>query len=301
MGSRVALVAAFATILVWSSSYTVARVGLRHFDPLGFSALRIITAALTLSLLVIPLRVGLPVRGDRWWVFASGIVGMTLYLSLLNTGLQVVESATAAILIGMSPIMVALMSMGFIGERLTKWGWAGLLAAFLGLVLVVLGQGDGLRLGVSGILVVLAAIAHAAYIVMTKRLMSRYRPVQVVTWAMWSAALAFLPLMFRALPELVAAPGDAIVAFLYLGICSSALGFILWARALVDAPASVVASALYATPPLSTLFGWLLLGERPTPTVLLGGAVILSAVALVIRRGVAPAGLPNLRPTGQLR
>ncbi len=109
MGSRGALVAAFATILVWSSSYTVARVGLRHFDPLGFSALRIITVALTLSLLVIPLRVGLPVRGDRWWVFASGIVGMTLYLSLLNTGLQVVESATAAILIGMSPIMVALV------------------------------------------------------------------------------------------------------------------------------------------------------------------------------------------------
>ena len=278
MGSRAAPVAAFATILVWSSLYSVGRVGLRHFDPLLFSALRVVTAAAVLTLMALPLRVGLPARGDRWRVLASGLIGMTAYQSLLNAGLEVVESAAAAVLIALSPILVALMSISFIGERMTGWGWIGLGAAFFGLVLVVLGQGDGLRLGVSGILVVLAAIAHAAYIVMTKRLMSKYRPVQVVTWAMWSAALAFLPLMFRALPELAAAPGDAIVAFLYLGICSSALGFILWARALVDAPASVVASALYATPPLSTLFGWLLLGERPTPTVLLGGAVILSAV-----------------------
>ena len=294
MGSRVALVAAFATILVWSSSYTVARVGLRHFDPLDLSVLRIITAAATLSLMAVPLRVGLPARGDRWWVFVSGVLGMTVYWSLINTGLVVVESATAAILLGLSPIMVAVMSLGFIGERLTRWGWAGLLAAFVGLVLVVLGQGSGVRFGASSLLIVLGAIAHAGYIVMTKPLMSRYRPVQVVTWAMWSATLTVLPVVSRVLPSLATAPGEALFSFIYLGIAASALGFVLWARALVDAPASVVASALYATPPLSTLFGWVLLDEQPTLWVLAGGVAILAAVTLVIRKGVAPCDLPGL-------
>lgn len=156
MGSRVALVAAFVTIVIWSSSYTVARVGLRHFDLFELSALRIITAAATLSLVAAPLRIGLPLRGDRRLVFASGFVGMTVYWTVLNTGLEAVESATAAILLGLAPVMVALMSLGFIGERLTKWGWAGLLAAFAGLVLVVLGEGDGVRLEASAFLVVLA-------------------------------------------------------------------------------------------------------------------------------------------------
>ena len=283
-----ALVAAFTTIVVWSSSYTVARVGLRHFDPIELSALRILTAAAALSLFAAPVRIGLPLRGDRRLVFASGFVGMTLYWTLINTGLEAVESASAAILLGLSPIMVALMSLGFIGERLTKWGWAGLLAAFAGLVPVVLGQGGGIRLEASALLVVLAAIAHAAYIVMTKRLMSRYRPLQVVTWAMWSATITALPLVFRVISRVAEAPGEAVFAFIYLGVGASALGFILWARALVDAPASVVASVIYASPPLATLFGWSVLGERPTLWVLAGGVVILAAVTLVIRKGVAP-------------
>lgn len=212
---------------------------------------------------------------------------MTVYQMLLNAGLEVVESASAAVLIALSPILVALLSMRFIGERLTGWGWIGLLAAFLGVVLVSLGQGGGVRFGGSSLLVVLAAASHAAYIVMTKPMAGKYRPLQVVTWALWSAALTFLPVLLRAPAQLSAAPLEGYLAFVYLGVGSSALGFVLWARALSGAPASVVASALYATPPLSALIGWGWLGEQPSPWVLAGGAVILAAVVLVMRRGVA--------------
>ncbi len=293
MGSRAALVAAFSAILLWSSSYTVARVALRHFDPLAVTTLRIITASAALSLMAVFVRVGFPARGDRWRVSASGVLGMTVYWLVLNTALEVVESATAAILLGLCPIMVAVMSLGMAGERLTGWGWAGLLAAFPGLVLVVLGQGDRIRLDVPAVLVVVAAIAHAGYIVMTKRLMSRYRPAQVVTWALWSATVTALPLTPRVLPQVLSAPPDAVFAFLYLGIGASALGFVFWAMALMDAPASVVASAIYATPPLATVSGWIVLGERPAPWVLAGGVVILAAVTLVMRKGVASDDLPR--------
>lgn len=288
MGSRAGLVAAFATTVVWSSAYSAARVGLRHFDPIVFSALRNVVAAVALALIALPLRVGLPARGDRWRVFGSGVIGMTVYHSLLNVGLQVVESASAALLIALSPILVALMSMHFIGERLTNWGWIGLAAAFLGVIVVSLGQGSGIRFGLSGLLVVLAATAHAAYIVVTKTLTSTYRPVQVVTWAFWSAALTFIPVLFRAAGQLSAAPAEGYFAFAYLGVGASALGFVLWARALAGAPATVVSSALYVTPPLSALIGWVWLGEQPTLWVLAGGLVILSAVFLVVRKGMAP-------------
>ena len=297
MGSRAALVAAFTTILVWSSSYPVARVGLRHFDPVEFSALRILTAAAALVLVAGPLRVGFPARGDRLQVFGAGVIGMTLYLSLLNTGLEVVESASTAILIAVAPIIVAVLSIRFIGERLTLWGWIGLGAASAGVLLVALGQGSGVRFGSSGLLVLLAAIAHAAYIVMTKPLMSRYRPVQVATWAIWSAALAFIPLLARVPSQLAAAPLEGRLAFLYLGVGSSAICFVLWGRALVDAPASVVASTIYAAPPLSALIGWVWLGEKPSLWVLLGGVFILSAVGLVIRKGVEVVD----HPTGEGR
>ena len=295
MAYRAAMVAAFATILFWSSSYPVARAGLRHFEPFHLSGLRLVTAALVLSVIALPRRVGLPERGDRLRVVIAGLIGMTFYLSILYIGLQVVEAASAAILIALTPIFVAVMSGRLIGEHLTGWGWSGLLLAFAGAALVILGQGGGLDLGWSSLLLVVAASAHATYNVMAKTLVARYSPLQVATWSMWVGGVTYLPLLIAAPGPVAEAPWDAVFSFLYLGVCCSALGFVLWARAMVDAPAAVVSSALYATPPLAALLGWLWLGERPTIWVLIGGLVVLGAVTLVIRRGVDAADVSGSR------
>lgn len=289
MAYRAAMVAAFATILIWSFSYPVARVGLRHFEPFHLSGLRLVTAALALSVITLARRVGLPERGDRLRVVIAGLVGMTFYLAILYVGLQVVEAASAAILIALTPIFVALLSGPMIGERLTAWGWSGLLLACAGAALVILGQGGGLDLGISSLLLLVAALAHALYNVLAKSLVARYTPLQVATWSMWVGAVTSLPLLLSAPGRVAGAPWDALLSFIFLGVCGSALGFVLWARAMVGAPAAVVSSALYATPPLSALIGWLLLDERPTIWVVVGGIVVLGAVTMVIRRGVAPA------------
>ena len=283
------MVAAFATILIWSFSYPVARVGLRHFDPLHLSGLRLVAAALALSVIALPRRVGLPERGDRLRVVTAGLIGMTFYLSILYVGLRVVESASTAILIALTPIFVAVLSGPMIGERLTLWGWSGLLLAFPGAALVILGQAGGLDLGLSSLLLLVAALAHALYNVMVKSLVARYSPLQVATWSMWVGAVTSLPLLVSAPRQVADAPWDALLSFIYLGVCGSALGFVLWGRAMVGAPAAVVSSALYATPPLSAFIGWLWLDERPTIWVVMGGVVVLGAVTMVIRRGVAPA------------
>lgn len=289
MAYRAAMVAAFATILIWSFSYPVARVGLRHFEPFHLSGLRLVTAALALSVITLARRVGLPERGDRLRVVIAGLVGMTFYLAILYVGLQVVEAASAAILIALTPIFVALLSGPMIGERLTAWGWSGLLLACAGAALVILGQGGGLDLGISSLLLLVAALAHALYNVLAKSLVARYTPLQVATWSMWVGAVTSLPLLLSAPGRVAGAPWDALLSFIFLGVCGSALGFVLWARAMVGAPAAVVSSALYATPPLSALIGWLLLDERPIIWVVVGGIVVLGAVTMVIRRGVAPA------------
>lgn len=286
MAYRAAMAAAFATILIWSFSYPVARVGLRHLDPLYLSGLRLVIAALALSAIALPGRVGLPERGDRLRVVTAGLIGMTFYLAILYTGLQVVEAASAAILIALTPMFVALLSGPMIGERLTVWGWLGLLLASAGAAMVILGQAGGFDLGISSLLLLVAALAHALYNILAKSLVARYSPLQVATWSMWVGAVTSLPLLFGAPGQLGGAPWDSLLSLIYLGVCGSALGFVLWARAMVGAPAAVVSSALYATPPLSALIGWLWLGERPTIWVLIGGVVVLGAVTMVIRRGV---------------
>ncbi|MDE0708931.1 MAG: DMT family transporter, partial [bacterium] len=143
-------------------------------------------------------------------------------------------------------------------------------------------------IGASSLLLLVAAFAHALYNVLAKSLVARYSPLQVASWSMWVGAVTSLPLLLGAPGQVADAPWDSLLSFIYLGVCGSALGFVLWGRAMVGAPAAVVSSALYATPPLSALIGWLLLDERPTVWAVIGGMVVLGAVTMVIRRGVAP-------------
>ena len=258
---------------------------LTHFGPLQLSALRILAAAAVLTLVAPFLKIGWPEPGDRVRITVAGVVGMTIYQALLNGGEQVVESAPAAILIATSPIWVAVLSTWLISERLARLGWLGIAVAFAGVTVVAVGGGSALRFDRSALLILLAAIAQATYITMTKPLMARYRPVQVATWAMWAGSVAAIPLLGEVPSQLAAAPGEGWLAFAYLGVFPSALGFILWGRALVDAPASVVASTLYVVPPVAAVIAWVWLGEVPGIEVIVGGATILIGVSLVVRRG----------------
>ena len=285
MPSRTGLAAASVTIVVWASAFPTIRVALRHFGPLELSALRVLVAAAVLSILAPIFDIGLPRRQDRMRVFVAGVIGMTTYLVLLNTGEQVVEAAPAAVLIATGPIWVAVLSTRLIGEGLSWLGWVGIGLAFTGVVIVALGQGGGLRFQPSALLILGAALAQASYIVLTKPLLSRYRPLQVATWAMVAGAVAALPLLAGVPAQLSSAPTEGLLSVVYLGVFPSALGFVFWGRALVDAPASVVSTTLYTIPPLATLLAWVWLGERPGVELLIGGAVILVGVALVVGKG----------------
>ena len=114
-----------------------------------------------------------------------------------------------AILIALTPIFVALLSGPMIGERLTVWGWSGRVLASAGAALVILGQAGGLDLGVSSLLLLIAALAHAMYNVMAKSLVARYSPLQVASWSMWVGAVTSLPLLVGAPGRVAGAPWDA--------------------------------------------------------------------------------------------
>lgn len=281
---RAGVWAAIGTILVWASAFSVIRVGLRHFGPTELGALRVGSAALAFAVVAPLTRVGLPRRHDLPRMVAAGLIGMTVYQTLLNNGEEVVEAGTASILIATAPVWVAVMSMVVLGERLGWRGWLGIGIAFAGSTVVGAAAG-GVRAQGLAVLILVAALAQATYIVLTKPLMDRYRPIQVASWAMWVGAIGFLPLARRLPEELTAAPAEGWLAALYLGLVPSALGVFFWARALVDAPASVVSSALYTIPPLAALMAWVFLGEVPAAGVWLGGVVILTGVVLVVRYG----------------
>jgi drug/metabolite transporter (DMT)-like permease len=96
-----------------------------------------------------------------------------------------------------------------------------------------------------------------------------------------TACLPFAPQLLR--EARVADPGG-IAWVVYLGVFPTALAFTTWAYALARSNAGRLAAMTYLVPPLSILFGWLLLGEVPPALAIAGGALCLVGVGITRRR-----------------
>lgn len=272
-------------LLLWASAFAGIRAGLRDFGPGELALLRFGTASVVLALYALVARMGLPQRRDLPAIALAGFLGISVYHVALNYGEQTVTAGAAALLISTSPVFTALLSTRFLGERLTPWGWAGVLIAFLGAALIAFGEGGGFTFNTDAVLILVAAVATSLYFIVSKPQLRRYRAIEFTTYAIWAGTvplLVFLPGLAQQLPE---AQTSSILAVVYMGIFPGAIAYVLWSHALSRMPASVLATFLYFQPVNATIIAWLWLKEVPSALSLFGGAISLSGVVVVNTKG----------------
>jgi drug/metabolite transporter (DMT)-like permease len=276
-----------ATLVLWASSFPAIRSALEAHPPGELALLRFVIASVVLAAAFFP-RGGRLLRGrDLPGLLAAGLAGVTVYQVLLGYGQLSVGSGAAAVLVDTAPIFTALFAALLLKERVTPAGWAGIVAAFCGALLIALGEAGGLGLAPGAPLLLVAAVALSAYFALQKPYLPRYGPLGVTTYAVLAGTVALLPFA-PGLPETLGqAPAGATLAVVYLGVFPAAVAYAMWAYALSRLPVSGAASFLYLIPPLTFLISWTLFGEEPAPLSLAGAAVALSGVALANRRGSA--------------
>jgi drug/metabolite transporter (DMT)-like permease len=280
----VATLALAATILLWGSAFPAIGLALTAFSPGELSVVRLAVAAVALALVAPMLRIRRPAAADLGRIVLCGLTGMTAYQLLLNGGQQTVPAGTASLLIALSPIATALLARALLRERLDAVQWTGMAVAFSGAAILALRHGTVLSIEPGALAVVAAALSQAVFFVASKPLLARYRGVELTAYATWVGAAVLLPLAGGALDAVRSAPGAALAAVAWLGLGTSAVGFVTWAAALARLPAGVAANSLSLVPLVALSVAWLLLGEVPGPPALAGGALCLVGVALV-RRG----------------
>ena len=277
-------------LLLWASAFAGIRAGLRDFGPGELALLRFGTASVALALYALVRRMRLPDRRDLPVIALAGFLGISVYHVALNYGEQTVTAGAAALLISTSPVFTAVLSTRFLGERLTPWGWAGVLIAFGGAVLIAFGEGGGIAFNTDAVLILVAAVATSLYFIVSKPPLRRYRAIEFTTYAIWAGTvplLVFLPGLAAQLPS---ADPSSTTAVIYLGIFPGAIAYVLWSYALARMPASVLSTFLYFQPVNATIIAWLWLKEVPSALSLLGGAVSLSGVVIVNTKGAERAG-----------
>jgi drug/metabolite transporter (DMT)-like permease len=173
----------------------------------------------------------------------------------------------------------------------------GLAIGFCGVALLVLRGGQGHGVGVSQLLVVVGASlswATGSFLASKLPLPDDVAAGTAIEMLIGGAALAGLgPLVGEHWQALASrASADGWIAIAYLALAGSILAFTAYAWLLQNAPISKISTYAYVNPAVAVVLGAVILGEAVTPLMILGGAVIIAAVAVVIRsesRAVAPA------------
>lgn len=274
-----------ALAALWGGSFLFMRMGAGEFGPFALVALRVAGAALLLLPFVAWRGQSAELR--RHWrpILVVGLLNSALpflafaYAALsITAGLSAIFNATA-------PLFGALVAWFWLGERLALPRWLGIAIGFGGVALLAwssTGNPAAFKPGGSGWAVVACIAATLCYGIAanyTKRRLSGVAPMAIAAGSQLGAALVL------ALPALwwwpaVTPSAGAWVAVAALAFACTGVAYLLYFRLIANTgPANAIA-VTYLVPLFGALWGGLFLGERVTPTMLGGGAVILVGTAL---------------------
>ncbi|MFE9677944.1 DMT family transporter [Streptomyces sp. NPDC006259] len=289
--------AASVTVVLWASAFVSIRSAGAAYSPGALALGRLLAGALTLGVICLVRREGLPPRPAWRGIAVSGVLWFGFYMVALNWGEQEVDAGTAALVVNIGPLLIALLGARFLGDRLPPRLLAGMAVSFAGAVTVGLsmsGGGGSSLLGV--VLCLLAAVAYAGGVVAQKPALGRAGALQVTTFGCLVGAVMCLPFAGQLVADAADAPVSATLNMVYLGVFPTALAFTTWAYALARTTAGRMGATTYAVPSLVVLMSWLTLGEVPGALTLAGGALCLAGVAVSRSRGRAVAVEEEIRP-----
>jgi len=270
---------------------------MKHFSALSLGLWRYAAACAVLIPVVLIKRLKLPKWKDMGWFMLAGALGFAVYMWVFNVGNNLVTSATASVMLAVTPVLTALLARFFYKEKLKTRQWIAVAVEFSGILILALWHGV---LAINeGILWLMAAVVCISlYNLIQRKLTKTYSSLQSAVYSIFCGTLLLCIVLPQGISEAQTAAPKQWLYILILGVFPSTIAYITWSAAFQRAPrTSDVSNYMFITPFLSTLAGFFLNGESPDVSTLVGGAVILTGVALFNYRprGVAPG--PHQRDT----
>lgn len=279
------LLAAGVTVVLWASAFIGIRVSGHDYSPGALALGRLLagTAALTVMAAVSG-RLRVPRGRPLLLVVVWGVAWFGGYNVTLNAAEQHLDAGTAALLVNTAPILVAVLAAAFLGEGFPRRLLIGMAVAFAGVATIAITTSTGLHDGVGVALGLLSAVLYAAGVIIQKKALPHVDALTMTWLGCVAGTVACLPFAPALVPEAAAAPVDATLGLVYLGIFPTAIAFSTWGWALARTSAGRLTASTYLVPPLVVGMSWAMLGEAPGPVTLVGGALSLAGVLVATLR-----------------
>jgi drug/metabolite transporter (DMT)-like permease len=297
--SRRALTATIAFLTtVWSINYVTAKIALRHIDPFTFASFRLVLAGVLMFLIYL-FCLRLPAfadaararsigwtRRDLWIFLYLGFFGVTINQFCFTVGMRYTSVIHSAIISSLSPIYTLILAVLFRLENATLRKVLGMFVAFSGVILMSAGAGISRHSPslLGDAITLTGSLGFAMYVVLGKRVASRYDALTMSTFNSLFGALIVLPIAIHRAIQIGsfdhwrAIPWSVWVCMVYMALFSSAIAYVLYFWALRFLEATQLATFTYLLPVAGIALGIIFLGERGSWLELLGALFALAAV-----------------------
>lgn len=285
------------TMIFWGGTFVAGRLLAEELHPIIAATLRftLASAMLLTTLLIRDKR--LPRLTLKQWgaITLLSLTGVLFYNLFFFTGLQTVEAGRASMIIAVNPVFTTFVAILFLGERCGLIRGLGMLLSVSGALLVI-SQGhpgslfQGQYVGIGELYLVGCVLCWSAYTLIGKQLLRDIEPLIAVAYSCATGAflLIIIALGSGHLREITSLSTNGIAAILYFAFFGTTLGFLWFYDGVKRLGASRAAMYVNLVPVSGILLGTLLLGEALDSSLLLGGTLVFSGLALINRRTSQP-------------
>ncbi len=265
--------------LIWGSTYYAIRVAVAEYPPFLMAAVRFLLAGALMYAVLRWRGVAAPTRHQWTNCFVSGSLLLGLGNGLVCYAEQTVASGIAAVAVASVGLFMAIFA-GLYGQWPNRLEWLGLIAGFIGVVVLnVGGELRGSPLGAGAL--VIATIAWAFGSVWSKHQDMPHPAMSAAAQMLGGSVTLGLIALLRSEHLTVMPSLNATLALAYLMIAGSLLGFSAYIYLLHHARPALASSYAYVNPPVAVLVGVALGGESVRTLDIAGMVVILAGVVAI--------------------
>jgi drug/metabolite transporter (DMT)-like permease len=281
--------AAFFAAVLFGASVVATRIVVGSIPPLSLAFLRFGQGGVILLLALLILRPGLlrVKLSDLPYLALLGAILFAIFPVTFNVGLKFTEASRGALMLATLPLWSAWLARIAKSERLIMRQVGGIILTLSGVAIVLAERGLAWKGGswalLGDLLMLLTAVCGAIYGVLAQKLLKKYNPITVTTYAMITGTCLLIPAaFFEGLSQAITKIDlQAASLILFLGICGGALGYFLWTFALAHLTPTQVAVYINLNPMVATILGAALLAEKLTLIFIAGFVAVLGGVLLV--------------------
>lgn len=272
---------------IWGGMYVVVKVVVDTVPPLELVWLRYMIAIIALVIIGTITKQSWRIDKRDWLlIFMIGFIGNTISIVAQEIGTMLSTAQMGAIITATTPAFMVVFARFILKEKITLKKAVSIILATFGVYMIVGSARIDSSHQLGGVALLIAALTWSLMSVLIKRVPEQYSQIVVTSYGTLVAIIVLTPLAIPRLLKLdfhVMLEPSILGGLLYLGVISTACGFLLWNRGLQMLNAASGGLFFFFQPIVGTFLGWLLLGEQIGVSFWIGTILIFSGVLLVIR------------------